>query len=129
MLKTDSLRPTKLTVSEIELRCMYCVFFASIGFTPRLVRSAISFLRNDIAAIVGFISNASLALKYVSSLFDSKASLGRFIVTEPRLIVVVFASLICTPCVDMILFDNKILPPNEIISDSSSETSVIFPDP
>jgi len=26
----------------------------------------------------GFISNASLALKYVSSLFDSKASRGRF---------------------------------------------------
>ena len=43
------------------------------------------------------MSNASLALKYVSSLLDSNASRGRLIVKEPSLIDVprFFSSYFC----------------------------------
>ncbi len=56
---------------------MNCVFSASIGFIPRLIKSDTFFLRVAIAAIAGFISNTSLARKYVSSLLDSSARRGR----------------------------------------------------
>ncbi len=63
ILKTDSLRPTKLTTKETELLCIYWVFLASIGFNPLLVKSEISFFLNAIEANAGFNIKASLALK------------------------------------------------------------------
>ena len=58
---------------------MYCVFPASIGLRPLLIKSAISFFLKDIEESAGFINKANLALKYVSSLFDSNARRGRLI--------------------------------------------------
>ena len=75
------------------------------------------------------MSNASLALKYVSSLLDSNASRGRLIVKEPSLIDVprFFSSYFCIAFVVQDPFENITLPPREIIVESISDTSVIFP--
>ena len=77
-----SFRPIRLTTKVTDPFCMYCVLFARIGFNPRLVRSEISFFLSDIAASAGFIKSARRALKYVSSLFDSNASLGMLIESD-----------------------------------------------
>ena len=107
---------------------MNCVFLLRSGFIPRLVRSEISFFLNIIESIAGLISNASLALKYVSSLFDSNASRGRLIVSEPSLIDVpiCFSSALSIPLVEQEPFENMTLPPMEIIVESTSEIYDIF---
>ena len=99
------------------------------GFIPRLVRSEISFFLITIESIAGLISKASLALKYVSSLFDSNASRGRLIVSEPSLIDVpiCFSSSFNIAFVEQDPFENITLPPREIIVDKASDTSDIFP--
>ena len=95
---------------------------------PRLVRSEISFFLITIESIAGLISKASLALKYVSSLFDSNARRGRLIVTEPNVIEVVevFSSILI-PVVEHTPFENMTLPPMEITSDNIFDTLEMIP--
>ena len=105
------------------------MFLLRSGFIPRLVRSEISFFLNTIESIAGLISKASLALKYVSSLFDSNARRGRLIVKEPSLIEVpiCFSSAFSIALVERVPFEKITFPPLEIIVESALDTSVIFP--
>jgi len=93
------------------------------------VRSEISFFLIIIESIAGLMSKASLALKYVSSLLDSNASRGRLIVKEPSLIDVpiFFSPYFCIAFVVQETYEHITLPPREIIVESMSETSEIFP--
>ena len=98
--------------------------------SPLLVRSEISFFLIAIEANAGFINNASLALKYVSSLFDSNASLGRLIETDSKFIdsgPTDFAEPLLTPELEVCPFANTTFPPSEIISATASEISDTFP--
>ena len=93
--------------------CIRDRFLLRSGFIPRLVRSEISFFLNTIESMAGFMSKASLALKYVSSLFDSNARRGRLIVSEPSLIDVpiCFSSAFNIALVEQAPFENIIFPP------------------
>ena len=128
MLNTASFRPTRFSTKETLLLCINCVLFARIGFIPRRVRSDISFFRSAIEEITGFINNANLARKYVSSLFDSNASRGRLIVTEPNVIdVVEVFSCVFIPFVEHDPLEKMIFPPTEMISDKIFEILETFP--
>ena len=103
---------------------------ARIGLNPRLVRSDTFFLLRDIAASAGFIKSASRALKYVSSLFDSNASLGRFIDSDCNFIdegLVASFSERRNPLLDLIPLEKMITPHSSIISERISEKSLTLP--
>ena len=96
---------------------------ARTGFMPSLTRSEIFFLRTAIEDKAGLINKASLALKKVSSLFDSNAKRGTLIESEHKWSEVPFIFFECMiPFCDTLCFENIILPPRVIISDSVSET-------
>ena len=85
---TDSLAPVRLITILLVPSCMNCVLLASVGNIPFRMRSISAFFRIDIADNAGFIISASLARKYVSSLLDWYASLGRLIDNDCKVAIV-----------------------------------------